>query len=384
MNHPPIGLINRRKRMESIFNDCFSKLEDPRVDRTKLHLIEDIITIALCAVISGAEGWEEMEDFGNENHEWFSTFLALPNGIPSHDTISRLFSVLDNQSFQASCMDCFRRVKALIPETVIAIDGKTLCGSSRKGANLKGLHIVNAWSCANSITLGQLKVEDKSNEITAVPKVLKLLVLKGAIVTLDAMGCQEETLRDIHKAGADYIVALKGNQGDLHGAVKDSFILADNGVKELDIHKATDEINADHGRIEERKIEVINANELKAIIDPRWPELNSLVRITSRRDDSVEQRYYISSLPHDQPTKIMKAIRSHWQVENCLHWSLDISFSEDDCRIRNDNAAINFSWMRKFALSLLKRECSFKASIRRKQRKAFTNREYLTKVIQGI
>ena len=370
--------------MESIFNDCFSKLEDPRVDRTKLHLIEDIITIALCAVISGAEGWEEMEDFGNENQEWFSTFLALPNGIPSHDTISRLFSVLGNQSFQASCMDWFRRVKALIPETVIAIDGKTLCGSSRKGTNLKGLHIVNAWSCANSITLGQLKVEDKSNEITAVPKVLKLLVLKGAIVTLDAMGCQEETLRDIHKAGADYIVALKGNQGELHGAVKDSFILADNDVKELDIHKATDEINADHGRIAQRKIDVINANELKAIIDPRWPELNRLVRITSRRDDSVEQRYYISSLPHDQPTKIMKAIRSHWQVENCLHWSLDITFSEDDCRIRNDNAAINFSWMRKFALSLLKRECSFKASIRRKQRKAFTNREYLTKVIQGI
>ena len=165
----------------------------------------------------------------------------------------------------------------------------------------------------------------------------------------------------------------------LHETVKDSFFLADNGAKELDIHKATDEINADHGRIEQREIDVINANELKAIIDPRWPSLNSLIRITSKRDDSVEQRYYISSLPHDQPKKIMKAIRPHWQVENCLHWSLDITFSEDDCRIRNDNAAINFSWMRKFALSLLKRECSFKASIRRKQRKAFTNRGYLTK-----
>ena len=210
--------------MENIFNGCFSKLEDPGVDRTKLHLIEDIITIALCAVICGAEGWEEMEDFGNDNHEWFSNFLALPNGIPSHDTISRLFSVLDNQSFQAACMDWFRRVKALIPETVIAIDGKTLCGLSRKGANLKGLHIVNAWSCANSIILGQLKVENKSNEITAVPKILKLLMLKGAIVTLDAMGCQEETLRDIHKSCADYIVALKGNQGELHEAVKDGFM----------------------------------------------------------------------------------------------------------------------------------------------------------------
>ena len=202
--------------MENIFNDCFSKLEDPRVDRTKLHLLGDIIAIALCAIISGAEGWEEMKDFGNENHEWFCSFLALPNGIPSRDTISRLFSVLDNQSFQAACMDWFRRVKALIPETVIAIDGKTLRGSSRKSANLKGLHIVNAWSCAYRITLGQLKVEDKSNEITAVPNILKLIMLKGAIVTLDAMGAQEETLRDIHKAGADYIVALKGNQGALY------------------------------------------------------------------------------------------------------------------------------------------------------------------------
>ena len=213
--------------MNSIFVECFGTIEDPRVDRTKKHLLLDIIALGLCAVIAGAEGWEEIEDFGQAHYAWFDGFLGLPNGIPSHDTIARVFSALNPDEFQATCMNWFEQVRSLEPETVIAVDGKTLRGSSRKRKGLKGLHIVNAWSCANGISLGQLKVADKSNEITAVPKLLKQLAIKGAIVTLDAMGCQEEIISDICDGGADYVVALKGNQGELHEAVKDSFTFAD-------------------------------------------------------------------------------------------------------------------------------------------------------------
>lgn len=371
--------------MNSIFVECFGSIEDPRVDRTKKHLLLDIIALGLCAVISGAEGWEEIEDFGQAHFAWFDGFLSLPNGIPSHDTIARVFSALKPSEFQKACMSWFEQVRALEPETVIALDGKTLRGSSRKRKDLKGLHIVNAWSCANGISLGQFKVSDKSNEITAVPVLLKQLAIKGAIVTLDAMGCQKETITNICDEEADYIVALKGNQGELHEAVKDSFILADNGAQALVVNQANDEINADHGRIEQRTIEVIDATRLKGFIDSRWRNLNSLVRVTSRREESntieSEQRYYISSLPSKDPLKILRSIRQHWQVENCLHWSLDVSFNEDGCRVRNENAALNLSWMRKFALGLLKKDKSFKASIRRKQRKAAASTDYLARVI---
>lgn len=372
--------------MDSIFVECFKELKDPRVDRTKKHLLLDIIAIAICAVICGAEGWEEIEDFGKARQDWFSNFLELPNGIPSHDTFSRVFGVLKPLTFQESCMKWFRKVQALLPETVIAIDGKTLRGSARKNKELKGLHIVNAWSCANGIALGQVKVDDKSNEITAVPEILKQLEIKGAIVTLDAMGCQKENVKAIVEAEGDYIISLKGNQGNLHDLVKDSFELKDKGLNALDVTTASDEINADHGRIESRNIEVIDTKELKGLIDPEWRKLNSFIRVSSQRIEANkttrEERFYISSLPHTEPTKTLKAIRSHWQVENNLHWSLDVTFREDQSRIRQENAAINYSWMRKFALGLLKKDTSVKMSIRRKQRKALVDPSYLTTVVK--
>src|SRR3990167_7099288 len=191
--------------MDSIFVECFGKIEDPRIDRTKKHLLLDIIAISICAVIAGAEGWEEIEDFAADHQDWFSNFLELPNGIPSHDTFSRVFSLLKPSALQEATLEWLNQAKKLLPETIIPIDGKTLRGSSRKRKDLGGLHIVNVWSCANGIVLGQLKVDDKSNEITAVPEILKKLFLKGAIVTLDAMGCQEDTIKDICEAGADYV-----------------------------------------------------------------------------------------------------------------------------------------------------------------------------------
>ncbi len=247
------------------------------------------------------------------------------------------------------------------------------------------MHIINAWSCANGICLGQLKVDDKSNEIPAVPELLKLLYIKNAIVTLDAMGAQEETVKQICEAQADYVIALKGNRGALYETVKDSFILSDQGSHALNVYRAEDEINGDHGRIDERFIEVISAAQLKNHIDERWENLNSIARITYTRTEPnqviIEHRHYISSLLPEKPELILKAIRAHWQVENCLHWSLDVTFREDNSRIANENAAVNMSWLRKFCLGLLKNESSFKASIRRKQRKICTNIHYLAKVI---
>lgn len=374
--------------MNNIFIECFCTITDPRVERTKKHLLLDIISLSICAILSGAETWEEIEDFGNEKIDWFSKFLSLPNGIPSHDTISRVFSLLNPEEFQSSCMNWLNKISNLFPENVIAIDGKTLRGSKRITNCKKAFHILNAWSCANQVCLGQIKVDDKSNEITAIPKLLELLYIKGAIVTLDAMGAQEDIVSAICAQNADYIIALKGNQGNLHETARETFEFTMLPDSNLTTYEAVDEVNADHGRIEERSITVIPAIELKGQINLKWKKLNSLIRITYTRisqDKHVtENRYYISSLEPSEPKVILNAIRSHWQIENCLHWSLDVTFKEDNSRIRDENAAANMSWLRKFCLGLLKKENSFKASIRRKQRKAATNHTYLAKILLDI
>lgn len=374
--------------MDSIFIECFGNITDPRVERTKKHLLLDILAISICGVLSGAENWQEIEDFGNAHKDWFIQFLSLPYGIPSHDTISRVFSVLEPQSFQSSCINWLKRIKSLFPGTIIPIDGKTLRGSKRKQTCEKALHIINAWSCANSVCLGQLKIDDKSNEIPAVSELLKALYIKGAIVTLDAIGAQEKTVKLITDMDADYVIALKGNQGDLYETVQDTFTLNEKSIDPLKIYSATDKKDVSHGRIDLRKIDVIGTSKLKEQIDSRWKALNSLAKITYSRTENgetqVEERYYISSLSPKDPARILNTIRAHWQVENCLHWSLDVAFREDNSRIRDANAASNFSWLRKFALGLLKNENSFKASIRRKQRKAHTCLNYLAKLLGQI
>lgn len=374
--------------MTTKFAEIFSSVKDPRVNRTKKHLLLDIMALSICGVIAGCESFEEISDFGKAHIKWFRGFLDLANGIPSHDTFERVFAALDTQAFQTCCIEWFKLVNKTIPETVIAIDGKTLRGSARKNTNLKGLHIVNAWSCANSISIGQVKVSDKSNEITAIPKILDLLSIKGAIITMDAMGAQKEIVEQIISKEADYVISLKGNQGNLHNSVKDAFELYDNGSKALRVNTANHDIDADHYRIDDRTIEVIDTKEFNGYLGNAFESLNSVARVTKKTyqngKTSVESRYYISSLPADEPRTILNTSRNHWQVENNLHWSLDVSFNEDSCRIRNENSAINFSWMRKFALGLLKKDNSFKASIRRKQRKAAVNTEYLAKIVKLI
>ena len=374
--------------MEVKFKEIFSPVKDPRVNRTKKHPLLDIIALSICGIIAGCESFEEISDFGKAHIEWFNSFLELPHGIPSHDTFERVFAVLDNNVLQSCCMEWFKQVSQLLPETVIAIDGKTLRGSARKNKSLKGLHVVNAWSCANSISIGQVKVSDKSNEITAIPEILDLLSIKGAIITMDAMGAQKEIVEQIISKGADYVISLKGNQGNLHNSVKDAFELYDKGSKALNMNTAKDDIDADHGRIDERTIEAICTKEFDGYLGSGFKSLTCVARVkrTTYQNGkrSTESRYYISSLLANEPRKILDATRDHWQIENNLHWALDISFNEDGSRIRNENSAINFSWMRKFALGLLKKETSFKASIRRKQRKAAVNTSYLGKIMRLI
>jgi predicted transposase YbfD/YdcC len=371
--------------LNGIFIENFAPLSDPRIERQKKHLLLDIISISLCAIVAGAQSFVEISDFGNIHHKWLQQFLALPNGIPSHDTFLRVFSLLEPDAFESCFLNWLTQIATLLPEEVVAIDGKALRGSHRRQAGLKALHIVSAWSCQNGISLGQLKVDGKTNEITAIPQLLKKLALDKAIVTIDAMGCQKKIAKHIVDDGCDYILGVKGNQESLMNAINAAFTHAEKHSYQDIIHDyASDEINNDHGRIESRQcytLPLMYQPELQA----KWPGLKSLIQIKSTRETngciSEEKRQYISSLDYTLAEKLLRSIRSHWQVENNLHWQLDISFREDESRVRDETAAVNLAWVRKTALTCLKRETSYKASIRRKQLKAWADTNYLAKII---
>jgi len=355
----------------------FSGMKDPRINRTKAHLLEDIIVIAILSVICGAETWNDMEDFGTEKEIWLRTFLKLPEGIPSHDTFNRVFSLLDPK-LQDAFIQWTCSVARLTDGEVINIDGKTICGSRDK--NKKSIvHMVSAWANVNNIVLGQVKVDDKSNEITAIPELLNLLVLKGCIVTIDAMGCQKEIASSIISGEADYILALKGNQGNLLEQTEDSF-------RFLDVASVHEETDAGHGRVERRVCTVVK--DLSMIEQKQqWEGLKCLVKIEPERyikssgKMEKETRYYISSLPADA-VLLNKSIRLHWGVENKLHWTLDVSFNEDNSRKRAGHAAQNFSVVNRIALNLLKNEMSTKRGIKGKRLKAAWSNTYLGKILK--
>lgn len=371
--------------MNAEFKEIFRGIEDPRLDRTKLHKLLDIIALGILGVMAGAQSFEEIEDFGYAHEEWLKNYLELENGIPSHDTINRVFQSLNPQEFQKTFLNWLRIIKPLLPETIVPIDGKTLRGSHERSKGLKGLHVVSAWSCANGVSLGQLQVDGKSNEITAIPELLKHLMLEGAIVTIDAMGCQKEIAKLIREQKADYVFGLKGNQGNLEESVGDCFKLND-GL--FPLHTVQDGIGCDHGRIEERQLQVLDAKVLEGLVDlSEWNSLTSIARMTYTSEafgkKSTEIRHYISSLPPEDPSKILRAIRMHWGIES-MHWSLDVSFKEDACRVRDETTALNLSWLRKMSLSFLKAETSLKVSIRRKQLKLWNKPDYFLKVFSII
>jgi len=372
--------------LEGVFVEIFSKLKDPRVERTKKHLFLDIIGLALFAVLAGAQSYTEIEDFCSHHVEWLKNYFQLPNGVPSHDTFSRLFSAINHKAFQESFLAWLKATIKLFPENVIPIDGKSICASKRVSKGLKALHIVNAWSCANGISLGQMIVDDKTNEITVIPELLKNLCIEGAIVTLDAMGCQKKIAEQIIEQKGDYILRVKANQGELHTEMESTFEQAETlKYQSMTYYTASDETNNDHGRIESRRCIVLPLMYLN-MMGAKWKGLNSLIMVISEREThegtTIEYRYYISSLDPKNPSKILNSIRKHWQIENNLHWVLDVAYKEDQSRIRDENSALNMSWLRKTALGLLKRANNIKGSMRRKQLALWAKPSYLLDIMK--
>ena len=364
----------------------FATLTDPRVDRTKEHVLLDIVVLAICAILAGADGWVAVEAFGRAKEKWLRTFLELPNGIPSHDTFGRVFAALDPVEFQHAFAGWIQTVSEKLKGEIVAVDGKTLRRSHDKTLGKNAIHMVSAWATAQRLVLGQRKIDDKSNEITAIPALLKVLALEGCIVTVDALGCQTEIAETIVNQGADYVLAVKENQGKLHEDLKDLF----DGAVEVEFrevpHAYARQVTKDHGRLELRTCWVITEPDYLDFVrrHEAWKNLGSLIRIRTEvrrgRKRSEETRYFISSL-QATPLEMLGATRGHWGIENGLHWVLDIAFREDESRVRKDHAAENFAVLRHIAVNLLNRARNGKDSIKTMRLRAGWDETFLAHVI---
>lgn len=366
--------------------DHFSGLTDPRVERTKHHPLINIVTIAICAVICGAETWVDIEMYGKSKQDWLAGFLDLAKGIPSHDTFGRVFARIDPEEFQSHFLAWVRAVFEVSNGQVIAFDGKQLRRSHDHANGKDAIYMVSAWAVANGLVLGQVKVDDKSNEITAIPELLSFLELAGCIVTIDAIGTQVAIAAQIIDQQADYVLALKGNQGVIHEAVAVLFDDAlSNNFSRLQ-HDFVQTVDGNHGRLEIRRHWITSdIGWLPQVTGkPLWPGLRSIgmVRVQRRigAQTTESTRYYLSSLEANAAT-FADAVRSHWGIENSLHWVLDIAFREDECRIRKDHAPQNFAVLRHIALNLLRQEKTAKVGVKAKRLKAAWNNNYLIKVL---
>jgi len=380
-NHPKLSLIEH-----------FKDLPDPRVNRTKDHDLIDLLVIAVCTLLCAGESFNDMEDFGHAKQDWFKTFLALRNGIPSHDTFNRVFAALDPEQF----LDCFLRwtqsLRKAVAQEIVALDGKALRRALNADQSVP--YIVSAWAESNGLVLGQLKVADKSNEITALPELLRVLELSGCIVTVDAMGTQKKIAKEIIEADADYVLALKGNHERVHGEVKAFLedVVAESSQSrpvsaKLSKAAATlavlETVEKDHGRLETRRY--YQSAELGWFADrAKWEGLRAVGMVEAIREFSgqrtVERRYYLTSLPLGVET-FARAVRGHWGVENKLHWVLDVCFREDQSRARVGYAAENLATLRRLALNLLKREKTKKRGIKGKQLNASWDHTYLLRLL---
>ena len=361
----------------------FKDIEDPRLQRKQLHKLDDIFFITLCAVICGCDGWVAIEKFANIKRSWFEQYLSLENGIPSHDTLGRIFSLIDPKQFQTCFSSWIKEIVKNVTGDVIAIDGKCLRRSHDKSSNKSAIYMVSAWSHDNQLALGQVKVDEKSNEITALPSLLENLDITGSIITTDALNTQKKSAELIVSKGADYLTALKGNQSILHDDVT---LFFENTPKDyentLNTYKS---IDSGHGRIEERT--VTSCNRIDWLTEQNtYPHLASIIRVNSRRfianEWSEETRYFISSVKHNNAEKFAHYVRAHWGVENNLHWRLDMAFDEDHCRIRQGYADQNMAILRHISLNLLTSDKDNKVGIKIKRQMAGWDNDYLLKLLQ--
>ena len=356
--------------------DC---IQDPRHHNTR-HLLYDMLMIALCAVISGADSWTQVAEYGQSKFNWFTQFLQLPNGIPSHDTFGRLFARINPKEFENFFTRWVQQFCQSIKGKTVAIDGKTLRGSFDRDSGKRAIHMVSAWACQLRLVLGQLKTDDKSNEISAIPELIKAIALKDAIVTIDAMGCQKTIAQTIIEQGADYVIQVKENQPSLHQDIALFFQDPANGPFD-----SFQTIDGEHGRIETRQY--FTSSQIQWLAGKhQWAGINTICMTIRQREVngkiSSEKAYFISSLQSSADT-VAQSIRQHWSIENSLHWCLDISFREDHCRVRKDHAPQNLAILRHMAINLLKRETSLKGGIQTKRLKAAWDHDYLLKVLAG-
>ena len=374
------------KKQRPVFVEYFEGIDDPRRDNAnRRHELIDIIVIAVTGMICGADSWTEIELVGKGKQRWFRTFLSLPNGIPSHDTFGRVFSMIDPEQFRAAFGHFVAAIADLVPREVVAIDGKTVRRSHDRRNGKDAIHMVSAWATENRVVLGQVKTDEKSNEITAIPALLKALNLKEVIVTIDAMGCQTDIAEQIVDAEADYVLALKGNQPTIHDQANhlfDGSLLADFEIGDWSIFEKEE---TSHGRQEKRTCYATqNLDILDAAED--WKRMKSLVVVVSERtiDGEVrtERRLYISSLKY-KARRFGEIIRAHWGIENRLHWVLDMQFREDECRVRRGNAAENLVMLRHLAANLLRHTPTdkYKAGVKAKRLAAAIDHDYLLDVL---
>ena len=364
----------------------FSEIDDPRCAGKVEHRLMDVLVIAVCATIAGAESWEDMALYGRSKEAWLHSFLPLSGGIPSHDTFRRVFMLIDPDAF-ARCFTAWAASMGPAPDReVVAIDGKSLRRSFAPVEGLGPLHIVSAWASERGLSLGQTQVSGKSNEITAIPDLLDMLSIQGSIVTLDAMGCQRAIATKIGECGADYLIALKANQGRMFRAVEshcDTACFARGAT----LRPACDSFDDSHGRLVRRRVFVCpGLQDDPALKD--WPGLKSVLAIETirsingRAGTKAEIRYFLASY-EDEPAKMAAAIRAHWAIENSLHWVLDVTFREDECRVRDRTGAANFAMLRKIALNLIKQDSTAKTSLKARRKKAAWDNEYMAQVVTG-
>lgn len=380
--------VRSTKELETSLLSHFDEIPDPRAERTRKHLLKDIIIIAILAVIAGAEGWEDMENYGISKQQWLEEFLELPNGIPSDDTFRRVFEKLNPQVLEEKLTQWLQQLVGSVVSEVVSIDGKSLRGSYDRNQGVKALHLVSAWANEQRLVLGQVKVEDHSNEITAIPALLELVDITGAIITIDAMGTQQSIVQQLQKKKADYVLSLKANHPTLHSQVKNWFELARaTNFEGVDI-SYDQRLETGHHRREKRQVWAIPVTAFGGLHQQQqWAGLQSIIVVERVRHlwnkTTQEIQFYLSSLPPDAVLN-GRVIRQHWGIENQLHWTLDVTWREDQCRVRSFHSPRNFALLRRIALNALNQETTVRRSLRQKVKRAAMNNDYMIQVLNSF